>query len=112
MDKVVTLVKKVLNDHKAEDIQIIDVTERTPFADFYVLASATNIRQLNALADAIIEELAKKKIPYSHKEGTPESGWILVDAYHVNKNHTIVNIFTKEERERVSIEELFTKAKK
>lgn len=107
MDKVVTLVKKVLNDHKAEDIQVIDVTERTPFADFYVLASATNIRQLNALADAVIEELAKKKIPYSHKEGTPESGWILVDAYHV-----IVNIFTKEERERVSIEELFTKAKK
>lgn len=107
MDKVVTLVKKVLNDHKAEDIQVIDVQERTPFADYYVLASATNMCQLNALADAVIEELAKKKIPFSHKEGTSESGWILVDAYHV-----IINVFSKEERERVSIEELFTKSKK
>jgi len=107
MDKVVTLVKKTLNAHKAEDIQVIDVQERTPFADYYVIASATNIRQLNALADAVMEELAKKKIPYSHKEGTPESGWILVDAFHV-----IINIFSKEERARVSIEELFTKAKK
>lgn len=107
MDKVVQMVKKVLSDHKAEDISVIDVSERTPFAEYYVLCSATNVRQLGALADAIINKLEEKKVNYSHKEGTPESGWILIDAYHV-----IVNIFSKEERERVSIEQVLESPKK
>ena len=107
MDKVVTLIKKVLSDHKAEDISVIDVSERTPFAEYYILCSASNIRQINALADAVIDQLELKKINYSHKEGTPESGWILIDAYHV-----IVNIFSKVERERVSIEDVLSSPKK
>ena len=104
MDKVVSLVKKVLSDHKAEDIEVIDVHERTPFADFYVLASATNIRQIKALSEIVEEELAKKKMSINHIEGTPESGWILIDAHHV-----IINIFSKEERERISLEQVLTK---
>ena len=106
MDKVVKLIQKVLEDHKAEDIVVIDVSERTPFAEYYVLCSASNIRQIGALADAVIDKLEEKKINYSHKEGTPESGWILIDAHHV-----IVNVFSKEERERVSIENLLTGTK-
>lgn len=104
MDKVVSLVKKVLSDHKAEDIEVIDVHERTPFADFYVLASATNIRQIKALSEIVEEELAKKKMSINHIEGTPESGWILIDAHHV-----IINIFSKEERERISLEQVLAK---
>ena len=104
MDKIVTLVKQVLEDHKAEDIQIIDVKERTPFADYYVLATSNNIRQLNALTELIEEELEKVKHPVGHIEGTPESGWMLVDAHHV-----IINIFSKEERERVSLDQVLTR---
>ena len=104
MDKVVSLVKKVLEDHKAEDVQVIDVRERTPFAEYYVLASANNVRQINALSEIVEEELAKKKYAVKNIEGTPESGWMLIDAYHV-----IVNIFSKEERERVSLDQLLSK---
>ena len=104
MDKTVSLVKKVLDDHKAEDIVVIDVKERTPFADYYVLASATNVRQLDALAQILDEELSKKKIKINHIEGKAESGWVLIDAYHV-----IINIFSKEERERISLEEVLSK---
>ncbi|MCQ3034670.1 MAG: ribosome silencing factor [Bacilli bacterium] len=103
-DKVVTLIKKVLDEHKATNIEVIDVSERTPFADFYVVASASNIRQLDALADNVIDELEKNKINVNHKEGTPESGWILIDVYHV-----IVNIFTEAERERVGLEQVLSK---
>ena len=104
MDKVVSLVKKTLEDHKAEDIVVIDVSERTPFADYYVLATGGNIRQIGALAEIIDEELAKKKYKVNHIEGTPESGWILIDAYHV-----IINIFSREERERVSLDQVLTR---
>jgi len=37
----------------------------------------------------------------NHVEGKPETGWILIDAHHV-----IINLFTKEERERISLDEL------
>ena len=104
MDKVVTLVKKTLEAHKAEDIVVIDVKERTPFADYYILATATNIRQLNALVEIVKEELAKKKIDVGHIEGTPESGWMLIDVHHV-----IVNVFSKEERERISLDKILTR---
>ena len=104
MDKVVTFAKKLLNDHKAEDVVVIDVKERTPFAEYYVLASASNIRQLNALTEIIEDEFAKKKISINHIEGTPESGWMLIDAHHV-----IINIFSKEERERISLEKILAK---
>jgi len=104
MDKVVTLVKKVLEEHKAEDVSVIDVKERTPFAEYYVLATAGNIRQLNALCEIVEEELSKKKISINHIEGTPESGWMLIDAYHV-----IINVFSREERERVSLDQILAK---
>ena len=104
MDKVVTLVKKTLEDHKAEDIVVIDVRERTPFAEYYVLASANNIRQINALSELVEEALEAKGFKINHIEGTPESGWMLIDAFHV-----IVNIFSKEERERVSLDQVLTR---
>ena len=100
-DKTVKLVEEVLNEHKAQDIVTIDVSEKTPFADFYVLATAGNIRQLNALKELVQEALEKNKMSINHTEGTPGSGWILIDAHHV-----IINIFSKEERERISLEEV------
>lgn len=103
-DKVVKLVESVLEEHKASDIVTLDVSEKTPFADFYVLATAGNIRQLNALKELVEEALEKNKMSINHIEGTPESGWILIDAHHV-----IINIFSKEERERISLEEIMSK---
>ncbi len=103
-DKVVKLAEKTLNEHKAEDVVVIDVKEKTPFADFYVLATAINERHLNALTELVEDAFEKEKIKINHIEGKPETGWILIDAFHV-----IVNIFTKEERERINISDLLTK---
>lgn len=105
-DKTVEVVEAVLNEHKAEEIVTVDVTERTPFADYYVLATAGNVRQLSALKELIEEALEKNKMDIGHVEGTPETGWILIDAHHV-----IINIFTKQERARVSLEDVLSKKK-
>ena len=104
MDKFTKLVVKTLEDHKASDISVIDVKEKTPFADYYVLATASNNRQLNALADAVEEALEKAKFSIGHIEGKAESGWILIDAHHI-----IVNIFSAQERERISLDELLNR---
>lgn len=105
-DKVVTIATKVLEDKKALDIVTLDVKDRTPFADYYVLATATNVRQLNALKDAVVEELEKNKINVKNVEGKVASGWILIDA-----NHVIINVFSKEERERINLEKFIIENK-
>ena len=86
-DKTVKIVEDVLNEHKATDIVTIDVHEKTPFADFYILATAGNIRQLNALKELVEEALEKNKMSINQ----------------------IVNIFSKAERERISLEEVMAK---
>ncbi len=103
-NKVVSLAEKTLIEHKAEDVEIIDVKEKTPFADYYVLATASNIRHLKALCELVEDAFEKENIEINHIEGKPETGWILIDAYHV-----IVNIFTNEERERINISEVLKK---
>ena len=49
--KHINLIKNVLEEHKAEEIQIINVKERSPFFTYYVIATCLNERQLNALSD-------------------------------------------------------------
>ena len=103
-DKYTKAILELLNETKAEDIQIIDVRDRTPFSEYYILVTASNPRQMNALKDAVVERLEKLKANVHHVEGSGDSGWILVDAYHV-----IINIFLKEERERVSLEQILSR---
>lgn len=97
-DKFTKAVIKLLDETKAEDVQVIDVRERTPFSEYYILVSATNPRQMNAIKDAVVEKIESMKGKVHHVEGSERSGWILVDAYHL-----IVNIFSKEERQRIDL---------
>lgn len=60
-NKIVKIAEECLTNHKASEIVTIDVREKNPFADYYVLATASNIRQLGALRDLVIEELEKIK---------------------------------------------------
>ena len=55
--KHINLIKNVLEEHKAEEIQIINVKERSPFFTYYVIATCLNERQLNALSDEVEEKL-------------------------------------------------------
>lgn len=103
-DKAVKVIEDILIEHKAEEVEVIDVHEKTPFADFYILATAGNERMLKALKEYVEEACAKNKIDIGHIEGKAETGWILIDAHHV-----IINLFTQSERERISLEQLLNK---
>ena len=69
-----------LEEKKAEAVEAIDVSNQTPFDDYFLLATAGNPRQLNALVDAIEEALEKLGLAIEHRDGTPESGWIALEA--------------------------------
>jgi len=78
------------------------------FCDYFVIASATSLRQTNAIAQAVTEELEKDRIkPLSRVASVDESGWIVVDFSSV-----MAHIFYKPMREFYSLERLWQDAKK
>ena len=101
----VNLIIKTLEDHKGEDIEILNVRNLTPFADYYVIATAPNMRALGALADHVDETLLTEKDPVRQIEGKPESEWVIVDCGEV-----IVHLFTEEKRLEISLDQLIKRA--
>ncbi len=100
--EIAKLGAKILDDKKAHDITIIDISPKASFADYFVIASGGNERQIGALADEVEDGFAKEGIISSGKEGLKESGWILMDFGDV-----IVNIFSDEMRSKYSIEKIW-----
>ena len=72
------------------------------FSDFFVIASATSGRQMRALMDVLDEDLGIEQINPLRREGSTESGWVLLDYGAV-----IVHIFSPEERAYYNLEGLW-----
>lgn len=96
----------VASDKKASDVMILDIQEVTTFADYFVICSGNSPRQINAVADAIEEELRNQGAMLLHHEGVADAGWILLDFGDV-----IVHIFGAKEREYYRLERVWSEAK-
>ena len=82
-----------LEDRKAEDVTVIDISEISPIADYFIIANGTNQNQLQAMLDAADEALYKAGVKVPQIEGTQSSTWILMDYGDI-----IIHIFSKEDR--------------
>ena len=95
------LILKVLDDRKAEDVNVIELKDSS-IADTFVVATGTSVIQTKALADYIEEELEKNEFHLLSKEGLREGEWILMDAGDI-----IIHIFTQRQREFYGIDDLW-----
>ena len=87
---------------------ILDLSKVAAFCDYFIIASATSLRQVNALARAIAEDLGQERIkPLSRLAANDESGWVVLDF-----NSVIAHIFYKPMREFYGLERLWSDAKK
>ena len=93
----------ILEEKKAADILALDISEISTLADYFILASAENVRQLDALEDAVEEGIRLEL----NKEGEGDSGWILMDYKDI-----VVHLFTNEQREFYDLEKIWSDAKK
>ena len=93
----------ILEEKKAADILALDISEISTLADYFILASAENVRQLDALEDAVEEGIGLEL----NKEGEGDSGGILMDYKDI-----VVHLFTKEQREFYDLEKIWSDAKK
>jgi ribosome-associated protein len=86
-------------------VLLLDISRVSGFADYFVIATADNPRQARALIDTLEKELRAGDAPHGRREGTAESGWVLIDYGAV-----IVHVFSPELRELYALEELWRAA--
>jgi ribosome-associated protein len=103
--EVVERLVAVLSDRQAEDIAQIDIRRIAAFTDFFVIATAGSVRQLNALIDTLEKEMREIGVRAESQEGDPESGWVLIDF-----GAAIVHIFSREQRAYYDLEGLWSRS--
>ncbi len=101
--EVAQTIGNILNEKKARDIVIIDIAEKSSFADYFVNATGGSERQLGTLADEVEDKFAELGITPKSKDGRPDTGWILVDGGDV-----IVNLFTEATRDKYTLEKIWS----
>ncbi len=92
---------------KAENVVVLDLRGVADFADFFVLLSGLNQRQLVAIVDAVLEVLRGEGIRPAHTEGYPRGEWILLDF-----DSFVVHVFTPHTRSFYDLERLWGGAKR
>lgn len=93
----------ILDDKKALDIELLDISQRTIIADAFVICAGRTSIQVRALADEVEEALGREQIRPLHKEGYAPGRWVLLDYGGV-----VVHIFHREDREFYSLERLWS----
>ena len=101
-------IARAAKSKKAQKVVILDMRKVAAFCDYFVIASGTSLRQVNAIAQAIEDELSKDGIKsLSHLSSRDESGWVAIDFVSV-----IAHIFYKPMRDLYALESLWSDAKK
>jgi ribosome-associated protein len=104
--EVARRVVELAEDKKAADIVLLEIAPFTTVADYLVICSGGSERQLDAIADAIVEGLKHDGLSIVGREGEPASHWVLIDAGAV-----IVHVFAPPEREYYALEKLWADAR-
>ena len=90
--KMALLAVEALEDKKAEDITIIDISEVSVLADYFIIADGLNRNQVQAMADSAEEALGRAGYDAKQIEGYQSANWILMDYKDI-----IVHVFSKED---------------
>ena len=102
--KLLDIVLTSLNDGKATDVDLYDVKKLTSMSDYILIASGRSRRQVNALADKLIQTVKENKFETLGVEGKNEGEWVLVDLGDI-----IVHIMHPSSREYYQLEKLWGK---
>lgn len=97
---------EALEDRKAEDIKVIDISEVSVIADFFIIAGGSNRSQIQALCDNVDEKLGRAGYPAKQTEGYETANWVLLDFGDI-----IVHIFDKENRLLYDLERIWRDGK-
>ena len=108
LKRQVTEAISACQDKKAEEITILELEKGSgAFTDYFVMCSATNPRQVQAIADAVEERLKSVGQRPAHVEGYKQAEWVLLDYVDF-----VVHVFSEKSRRFYDLERLWKSAKK
>ncbi len=108
IEETQTLARRIVElaeDKQASDIVMLDLKPLSTIADYFVICSGESDRQLKAILTAIDEGIGREFGRDARNEGTPDTGWVLLDYGDV-----VVHIFSAAQREFYRLERLWSKA--
>ena len=97
---------RALDEKKGKDIKVIDIHEVSVIADYFVIASASNQNQVQAMVDNVDETLGRAGFEAKQIEGTRNSSWVLMDY-----GDMIVHVFDEENRLFYDLERIWRDGK-
>ncbi|GFI66077.1 ribosomal silencing factor RsfS [Lachnospiraceae bacterium] len=95
-----------LEDKKAENIRVIDISQVSVIADYFIIAGGNNRSQIQALCDHVEQTLGRAGMPVKQIEGYDTANWVLLDFGDV-----IVHIFDRENRLLYDLERIWRDGK-
>jgi ribosome-associated protein len=105
LPKAVAAAIEAAQDRKASGVVVLDLKKTGAFTDYFVICSASNPRQVQAIADAIEEALKTQKQRPSLVEGYARAEWILLDYFDF-----VVHVFSKHARDFYGLDRLWGSA--
>lgn len=93
---------KLLDEKKAENINVIKIEEISSLADYFVIATGRGETHVRSLADELEEKLKAQGVAPARVEGYRSNSWILLDYTSV-----VVHVFTQEAREFYDLDRLW-----
>ena len=104
--EIALTIADLIADTPASNTVVLDIRELSTIADFFVICSGENERQLRAIAHDVREGMAKAGIrPRGADEGSTASGWLLLDFGDV-----ILHVLDVDQRAFYRLEELWDDA--
>ena len=106
LDERVRLALHAADEKKAHDLVVLDLREVASFTDYFVIASGTNVRQVQAVADAVQEQLRRQlNVKPARVEGYNTAEWVLLDY-----GDFILHVFEEKSRRFYDLERLWRDA--
>ena len=87
------IIRDALEEKKGEDVRILDISEVSVLADYFIIANGTSNSQVKALVDNVEEKMAKAGYEVKQSGGNGSGTWVLLDYEDI-----IVHVFDKENR--------------
>ncbi|EOC99805.1 ribosome silencing factor [Caldisalinibacter kiritimatiensis] len=106
VEKRLSVILKAGDDKKAFDIKVLNISEITNIADYFIIFSGNSDRQVISIANAIEDQMKEAGYMVSNKEGNRTGRWVLLDYGDI-----VVHVFHKEEREFYNLERIWVDGK-
>ena len=105
LPKAVSAAIEAARDKKASGVVVLDLKKAGAFTDYFVICSASNPRQVQAIADAVEDALKVQKQRPSLVEGYARAEWILLDYFDF-----VIHVFSKHARDFYGLDRLWGSA--